>query len=85
MGILENETRFRYRLKKQSITNPAVVNFILGIAMKVEDSGYYPFVNLGEFDILFPFKYQVTKEQLMECEKFSMNNFGGELSITLND
>lgn len=85
MGILENETRFRYRLNKQTITNPAVVNFILSIAMRIEDSGYYPFVSLTEFDMMFPFKYQVTKEQLMECNKFSMSNFGGELSISLND
>lgn len=85
MGILENKTRTRYRLNKQTITNPAVVNFILSIAMKIEDSGYYPFVSLTEFDILFPFKYQVTKEQLMKCEKFSMSNFGGELSISRND
>ena len=85
MGILENETRFRYRLNKQTIANPAVVNFILSIAMRIEDSGYYPFVSLTEFDILFPFSYQVTKEQLMKCEKFSMSNFGGELSISLND
>lgn len=84
MGILENETRTRYRLNKLAITNSAVVNFILSIAMKIEDSGYYPFVSLTEFDMLFPFKYQVTKEQLMECDKFSMSNFGGELSVSLN-
>lgn len=84
MGILENETRTRYRLNKQTITNPAVINFILSIAMKIEDSGYYPFVSLTEFDMLFPFKYQVTKEQLIEYEKFSMSNFGGELSVSLN-
>ena len=85
MGILENETRTRYRLNKQIITNPLIVNFILSVAMRIEDFGYYPFVGLTEFDMMFPFKYQVTKEQLMECEKFSMSNFGGELSISLND
>ena len=85
MGILENETRTRYRLNKQLITNPSIVNFILSVAMRIEDSGYYPFVGLTEFDMMFPFKYQVTKEQLRECEKFFMSNFGGELSISLND
>lgn len=85
MGILENETRIRYRLNKQTITNPAVVNFMLGIAMKIEGSSYYPFVSLNEFDMLFPFKYQVTKEQLMESEKFFISNFGGELSVSLSN
>lgn len=85
MGILENETRLRYRLNKQAILNPDVVNFMLSVAMKVEDSGYYPFVGLTDFSMLFPFKYHVTKEQIMECPKFSISNFGGELSVSLSD
>ena len=83
--ILENETRLRYRLNKQAILNPDVVNFMLSVAMKVEDSGYYPFVGLTDFSMLFPFKYHVTKEQIMECPKFSISNFGGELSVSLSD
>ena len=85
MGILKNETRLRYRLNKQYIGNTDVVNFMLSVAMRIEDSGYYSFVGLSDFDLMFPFQYQVTKEQLIECPKFSMSNFGGELSISLND
>lgn len=83
MGILENETRFRYRLNKQHVLNTEVVNFMLSVAMKVEDSGYYPFVGLTDFNILFPFKYKVTKEQIMACKKFTTSNFGGEFSASL--
>ena len=85
MGILENETRLRYRLNKQAILNTEIVNFMLSVAMKVEDSGYYPFVGLTDFSMLFPFKYHVTKEQIMECPKFSISNFGGEPSVSLSD
>ena len=85
MGILKNETRLRYRLNKQYIGNTDVVNFLISVAMRIEDSGYYSFVGLSDFDLMFPFQYQVTKEQLIECPKFSMSNFGGELSISLND
>lgn len=85
MGILENKTRLHYTLNRQYIGNSNVVNFILSTAMKIEKSGYYPFSDLSDFDIMFPFGYSVTKEQLMECSKFSINNFGGLLSVSLNE
>ena len=34
---------------------------------------------------LFPFEYKMEKETLFEDGGFAMNNFGGELSISLND
>ena len=34
---------------------------------------------------LFPFDYKMEKEALFEDGRFAMNNFGGELSISLND
>lgn len=34
---------------------------------------------------LFPFEYKIEKETLFEDGRFAMNNFGGELLISLND
>lgn len=84
MCILENETKFRYKLNKLNISNPDVVNFMIRVAMRTDGSGYYPFVNLTNFDLLFPFEYTVTKQQLMESDKFTTGLFGGELSVSLN-
>ncbi len=36
-------------------------------------------------EYLFPFEYKMEKETLFEDGRFAMNNFGGELSISLND
>lgn len=85
MGVLENETRLRYKLKKQHIGNIDVINFLMSVAMRIEDAGYYSFMDLTAFDMMFPFEYQVTKEQIIESSKFSISNFGGELSIALNE
>lgn len=83
MGILENETKLRYKLNRQLINNTDVINFMLYVAMLKEDTAYFSFVELTEFSLLFPFRYSVTKEQLIESGKFSFSNFGGELSISL--
>ena len=84
MGILENETRARYRLKTQKINSPDVVNFIIGVAIKLDGTSYYPLSRVTAFDMLFPFEYSVTKQQLAECDKFSIGVFGGEVSLSLN-
>lgn len=84
MCILKNETKFRYRLNKQNISSPDVVNFMIHVAMKADGSGYYPFVGLTSFDLLFPFEYTVTKQQVMESDNFTTGLFGGELSVALN-
>ena len=84
MGILETRTRLRYRLLKKTISNPDIVNFIIEIAMKADGASYYPFDRLSSFDILFPFEYVITKQQLMESNKFMIGIFGGELSVSLN-
>lgn len=53
--------------------------------MLVDDSGYYTFAELNTSTYLYPFEYRMEKESLLEDRRFSMNNFGGELSISLND
>lgn len=85
MGILLNDSKTRYKLNKWDIRNDDVVNFMLWVAMLVDGNSYYSFVGLKNFDILFPFEYQLSKEQLMSNNKFIMTNFDGELSIALKD
>ena len=52
--------------------------------MLVDDSGYYSFADLSNAVYFYPFDYQIEKELLLRDGRFSMNNFGGELSVSVN-
>lgn len=85
MDILKNEVKTRYTLHKLPITNEAVLDFVLTQGMKLDGSSYYSYTELGNLYILFPFKYQVSKEMLMQKDKYVMTGFGGEVSFTLRE
>lgn len=85
MDILQNETKTRYALNKISVQNEAVLNFIMTQGMKLDGSSYYSYTELGSLYILFPFKYQVSKEMLMNEERYTMTGFGGEVSFSLKN
>ena len=67
------------------VSNPKIVAFMVYAMMLVDDSGYYTFTDINSSTYLFPFEYRMEKETLFEDGRFAMNNFGGELSISLND
>ena len=83
LGILDCVSKTRYKLKKQSISKNDVINFIIYVAMMVGDQSYYSFTDLTAFDVLFPFEYKVSKEALMEDERFVVTKFGSEISVAL--
>lgn len=83
MDILFCETRTRYSLKKQTVINEHIINFILSVAMRIDGKSYYSFSDINAFSILFPFEYRVSKEQLMIDDRFVINTFGGELTISI--
>ena len=74
-----------YRINKHRTDKPEIVNFMLYVMMLVENSGYYPYFNLKSSAYLFPFDYKVEKVYLLEDDRFIMNNFGGELSVSLKN
>lgn len=73
----------RYQIQRMPITNEEVVSFIIRVAMKMGGSSYYAFSSLNEFSFLFPFEYTVTKEQLMNDDRFILSTFDATLSISL--
>ena len=52
------------------------------IAMQIEKRSYYSFDDIGKFDIYFPFKYSLNKEQILNDNRFITTNFNGTLSVT---
>lgn len=83
MDILRNETKTRYILHKIPVQTEAVLNFVITQGMKLDGSSYYSYTELGNLYILFPFKYQVSKEMLMNEDRYTMTGFGGEVSFSL--
>ena len=75
----------KYHVNKYRVSNPKIVAFMVYAMMLVDDSGYYTFTDINSSTYLFPFEYKMEKETLFEDGRFAMNNFGGELSISLND
>lgn len=83
MGILKNEVKTRYTLHKIEINNDAVLDFIIAQGMKLDGSSYYSYTEIANLFILFPFKYKVNKEMLMQENRYLMTGFGGEVAFSL--
>lgn len=84
-GVLSCDKPGKYHINKHKIAKDEISSFMVYAMMNVDDSGYYSFQELNASTYLFPFEYRVTKETLLQDERFVMNNFGGELSIALKD
>lgn len=85
LGILNDATRTRYTLNKTTIYNPKVISFMLATAMQIDGNSYYSFNELHEFDLLFPYEYIVSKEQILTDTHFTSMHFGGEMTIALKE
>ena len=85
LHILSASTRGKYTMTKQQIKSPSVVNFCLYVMMSIEQNTYTTFVELADYRLLFPFEYKVSKEALIEDERFVMSNFGGETPVSIRE
>ena len=83
MDVLESKKVGVYSIKKHQLSRLEIVNFLLFAMMKIDDAGYYSLVNLENSLYLFPFEYKVSKEGIMEDDRFTTGTFGGELSVSL--
>lgn len=75
----------KYHVKTHKVYNSKVTAFMVYAMMLIDDGGYYTFTEINSSTYLFPFEYKMEKEILFEDERFSMNNFGGELTISLSE
>jgi len=67
----------------KNISNEEIIAFMLEVAMFLDGSSYYSFSSLTESTFLFPFKYRVSKEQLMQEERFTLSTFDATLSVAM--
>ena len=84
LSVLQCEKPGKYQIVKHEVRNGRISAFMVYAMMLVDDSGYYSFTDLGNSIYFYPFQYQLEKELLLGDDRFSMNNFGGELSVSVN-
>lgn len=85
LNVMACDKPGKYYVNAHRVSNPKIVAFMLNTVMLVDNRGYYTFAEINSSTYLFPFEYKMEKEALLEDDRFSINNFGGELSISLND
>lgn len=67
------------------IEKQEIIAFMVEVAMYLEGSSYYAFADISEFPFLFPFEYKITKEQLLQDERFILSAFNSTLSVALKE
>lgn len=83
LGAVKSPQTGKYQVSSTTLSNEEIVSFILRVAMKLDGSSYYTFSSMTEFPFLFPFKYRVSKEQLMQDNHFTLSTFDATLSVAL--
>lgn len=84
LSVLQCEKPGKYQIVKHEVRNGRISAFMVYAMMLVDDNGYYSFTDLSNSVYFYPFQYQLEKELLLGDDRFSMNNFGGELSVSVN-
>lgn len=84
LDVLHRNQPGKYQIVKHSVRSSRVSAFMVYAMMLMDDRGYYSFADLSSAVFFYPFEYQIEKEILLSDNRFSMNNFGGQLSISVN-
>lgn len=85
LGAVNSPQTGKYQACSIPVNNKEVISFMVRVAMKLDCSSYYAFSSLTNFTFLFPFEYKVTKEQLMQDERFTLSTFNATLSVALSN
>lgn len=83
LGVVTSYKRGSYSIVERKVKRSNIVAFMIYVAMRVDNNSYYSFADLNAFDILFPFEYEVSKEELMEDDRFVITRLGSDISIAI--
>ena len=84
LNVIYSKHPGKYQIVNHTIHDSRVSAFMLYALMLLDDSGYHTFPDLGNSVYFYPFQYRINKESLFSDKRFSINNFGGEATISLN-
>lgn len=65
------------------ISNTEITNFLIKVAMFLDGKSYYVFSTLTDIPFLFPYKFQVTKDQLIKDDCFILSTFDSTFCVAL--
>ena len=85
IGGIRSEKTGRQESAVIEVKDPDVVSFMLRVAMTLDGSSYYAFSSLTDFPFLFPFQFRVSKEILMQDDRFVLSTFDSTLSVALKE
>lgn len=85
IGGIKSEKTGRQEAATIEVKDAEVVSFIIRVAMTLDGSSYYAFSSLADFPFLFPFQYRVSKEMLMQDDRFVLSTFDSTLSVALKE
>ena len=83
MGAIKQVKTGVYNIQKTKISKPDVVDYMLFTLMQCSQSSYRTVEQLGDFKALFPFDYQVSREQIQMDDDFVYSTFGNEITVAL--
>ena len=75
----------KYRINKHLLTKEDIITYLTYAMMVIDDGGYYSLLQLQDSGLLFPFKYEIKKEWILGDDRFTLANFGGEVSFALGE
>ena len=85
IGGIRSEKTGRQESAAIEVKDAEVVSFMIRVAMTLDGSSYYAFSSLTDFPFLFPFQYRVSKEMLMQDDRFVLSTFDSTLSVALKE
>lgn len=84
IGALKWVKAGTYTIEKICIDNEEILGLIAYTIVAVSDAGYHTVESLNESTLMFPFNYKIDRGLIVNDSNLSMNNFGGELTISIN-
>ncbi|MBQ9209514.1 MAG: hypothetical protein IJ149_08025 [Oscillospiraceae bacterium] len=84
LGAISSQKVGKHSLIHTDVTNTEIISFMVRTAMYLDGSSYYSLSALEEFKALFPYKYHISKEHLVQDDRFVLSTFDGELTVSLN-
>lgn len=83
LNVIRCDRLGKYRIVKHSVKNKCMVLFMVHTLLEVCHGGYYSFAELNTVEYFFPFECKIEKDFFLGDERFMMNGFGGELTVSL--
>ena len=82
LNLLDNVSKTRYKAVRHIIDSPDVVDFLIYVALKLENRTYYKLTELNNIDFLFPFDYSISKRSLLMNDKFELSTIDNDIVVS---